>query len=101
MSKTRGLADAKLIALQAEDHYIRVITDRGDDLVLYRFGDALAEVSALQGLRVHRSYWIARDAIAAVEFAAKTYSVVLSNGRRVPVSRSYIALLRSSGLIQT
>jgi LytTr DNA-binding domain len=99
MQRTRGLAEARLLAIQAEDHYIRVITDSGDDLVLYRFSDALEELAQRLGYRVHRSYWIAKDAVSAVECENKNYIAILANGLRVPISRSNIGLLRAEGLI--
>jgi hypothetical protein len=99
MQRTRGLAQAKLLALQAEDHYVRVITDRGDDLVLYRFSDALEELRAHPGFRVHRSYWVAREAVQAVQTENKNHVAILSNGLRVPISRANIGLLRAEGLI--
>lgn len=39
-----------LLALAAEDHYLRVYTDRGENLILRRFGDALADLAGLDGL---------------------------------------------------
>jgi len=99
MQRTRGLVDAELLALQAEDHYIRVITDRGEDLVLYRFSDALEELAARPGYRVHRSYWIASHAVKSISTENKNFVAELKNGRRIPISRSNVGLLRAEGLI--
>ncbi len=46
--------DATLIAVEAEDHYLRVHTDAGEELVTARFGDALAELAGARGFRTHR-----------------------------------------------
>jgi DNA-binding LytR/AlgR family response regulator len=54
------------IALRMEDHDVRVSTDRGGALVLMRMADAVAEVSAIAGLRTHRSWWLARSAVTGV-----------------------------------
>jgi hypothetical protein len=99
MQRTRGLAQTKLLAVQAEDHYVRVITDRGDDLVLYRFSDALEELRSFAGFRIHRSYWVAREAVRSIETENKNYFALLSNGLKVPISRANIGLLRAEGLI--
>jgi DNA-binding LytR/AlgR family response regulator len=44
--KLRG---ARLIAVQSEDHYLRLHTDRGSDLILMRLADALSELEGLEG----------------------------------------------------
>lgn len=85
-----------ILALAAEDHYLRVITDRGEALILKRFGDALADVAALDGLRVHRSWWVSRSAVASVERDGERLMLVLRGGFRVPVSRSYALAVREA-----
>ena len=57
------LARADLIAVQAEDHYLRVHTSAGSDLILMRFADALAALAPCDGVRAHRSWWVARRAV--------------------------------------
>lgn len=59
---------ARLIAVEAEDHYLRVHTDAGDELLTMRFGDALAELARADGLQIHRSWWVAADAIEGVSW---------------------------------
>jgi DNA-binding LytR/AlgR family response regulator len=54
--------------VEAEDHYLRVHTDAGDELITARFGDALAELAARQGFQTHRSWWVAADAIDEVRW---------------------------------
>lgn len=55
--KLRGAA---IRAVQAEDHYLRIHTDRGSDLILMRLSDAVEELEGLEGARTHRSWWVAR-----------------------------------------
>lgn len=43
------LRRARLLALEAEDHYLRVHTDAGSVLILLRFTDAIAEADGLPG----------------------------------------------------
>lgn len=84
-----------LLALEMEDHYLRVHTAAGSDLILMRLRDAVAELAAMDGLQVHRSYWVAAGAVQEVERTGDGRMVlVLSNGLRVPVSRSYAAAVR-------
>uniref|UniRef100_UPI003A911B6A LytTR family DNA-binding domain-containing protein n=1 Tax=Minwuia sp. TaxID=2493630 RepID=UPI003A911B6A len=86
-----------LHALQAEDHYIRVYTAQGDDLILHRFSDAMIELENLDGLRVHRSWWVARAGLADVARHDRKVFLVLKNGTEVPVSRTYMPAVRDAG----
>lgn len=85
---------SRILALQAEDHYVRVITETGSQLLLMRLSDAIAELDGLEGLRVHRSWWVARSAIADANLKARGATVTLVNGQDVPVARNQVALLR-------
>jgi hypothetical protein len=77
----------ELIALEMEDHYVRVHTSRGSQLLLMRMRDAVAELDGVEGAQVHRSWWIARSAVARVEPHGRTLAIKLANGLKVPVSR--------------
>jgi len=87
----------ELLCLQAEDHYLRVHTPLGSDLMLCRLSDAIAELGGLPGLQVHRSYWVAKAAVAGVERNGKKLALRLTNGLEVPVSRTFLRGLRSAG----
>lgn len=86
-----------LLCLQAEDHYVRVHTALGDDLILHRFSDAVEELDGLRGLRVHRSWWIAEDAVQDVVRRDRKTWLLLRNGLEVPVSRTYLPAVREAG----
>ena len=91
---------AKLLHLRMQDHYLEVHTATGSELLLIRFRDALREVEDVNGLQVHRSHWVARDAVAGVERrGGGRVSLRLVNGSQVPVSRSFAPILRSRGWI--
>lgn len=94
LSRVRPERDGELLALQADGHYLRVYTANGSDLVLYRFGDALAELSDSEGMRVHRSWWVADRAISPQTDGDR---LTLVNGLEVPVSRSYRVPVRERG----
>ena len=87
----------ELIALEAEDHYLRVHTALGSELILARLSDALAQLEGHDGLRVHRSWWVAADAVAAVRNANGRTSLQLRNGLDVPVSRTHQRAVRERG----
>lgn len=92
--KLRG---ARIRAVQAEDHYLRIHTDRGSDLVLMRFSDALDELEGLEGAQTHRSWWVARDAVQAVSRGDGRATLTLEGGLNAPVSRRYAKALRDTG----
>ena len=88
---------ARLIAIEAEDHYVRVHTDMGPELVTMRFSDALQELAQAYGYRVHRSWWVAAEAIEGVRWTRAGGEARLADGLVAPVSRSYAATLKRAG----
>lgn len=88
---------ARLLAVEAEDHYLRVHTDAGDELITLRFSDALIELERLSGYQTHRSWWVAAAAIEAVRWRRGRGELRLSHGLTVPVSRTYSATLKREG----
>ena len=88
---------ASLFAVEAEDHYLRVHTDAGDELITARFGDALAELAAAPGFQTHRSWWIAADAIDDVKWLRGRGEAKLKCGLTVPISRSNAGPLKAAG----
>lgn len=90
---------AALFAVSSEDHYLRVHTDRGEELILMRLADALRELDGAGGLQVHRSWWVAADGIADVEREGGRPVLILKSGGRAPVSRTYRKAARDAGLI--
>ena len=91
------LRGAAIEALQAEDHYLRVHTERGSALILMPLSAALAGVAARRGRQTHRSWWVARDAVVASARRGGRASLTLRSGLRVPVSRTFAPLLRRDG----
>jgi hypothetical protein len=87
----------KVLALQGEDHYVRVHTVLGSELLLMRMGDAIAELGGLEGERVHRSWWVARVAVRDVRASGRRLSLTLTNGLEVPATRDASAKLRQAG----
>lgn len=89
----------RLLALSAEDHYVRVRTDLGDHMILMRLSDAIAETAPEPGLQVHRSHWAARAAVATARRQGDRAILTLTTGAEIPVSRANVAQLRAEGLL--
>lgn len=91
------LRHARLIAVEAEDHYLRVHTDRGSDLILMRLADALDELEGLEGAQTHRSWWVAKDSVRGATRRDGRATLELECGVTAPVSRRYARALREAG----
>lgn len=92
-----NLRNAPILALQSEDHYLRVHTGRGDALILMRLSDAIAAAEALDGAQTHRSWWVAKDAVRQVRKGDGRATLTLEGGIEAPVSRTYYPKLREAG----
>ena len=88
-----------LLALGGEDHYVRAYAKGRDTLILIRLRDAIAELEGVDGVQVHRSWWVARDAIAGQERDGRNVRLILAGGQKVPVSRDGVKLLAETGWI--
>jgi DNA-binding LytR/AlgR family response regulator len=88
---------ARLIAVEAHDHYLKVHTDAGEELITLRFADALAELERAHGWRVHRSWWVAAEAVESVRWRRGVGEIRLAGGLEAPVSRTHAPVLREAG----
>jgi hypothetical protein len=91
------LRGAEIYAVEAEDHYLRLHTSRGTDLILMRLSDAVAELDGLEGAQVHRSWWVAKTGLADVRRLARRTVLKLKDGAEAPVSRANLRQLRDAG----
>ena len=88
---------AEILALSAEDHYLRVHTSAGECLILMRLYDAIRELDGIEGSQIHRSWWVAKDAVADIARGDGKVDMLLKGGLRAPVSRRYQKALRTDG----
>jgi hypothetical protein len=87
-----------VLALQMEDHYVRVHRPTGSELLLMPLSQAIGATRA-KGLQIHRSWWVAEEAVVAVEGTPRSMRVRLSNGAVAPVARSAVIRLKAAGWI--
>ena len=85
-----------IIALEMEDHYVRVHTMLGSALVLMRLRDAMVHVAEIEGMQVHRSWWVARGAVEDVLREGRNLRLGLARGIEAPVARAKIAELKDA-----
>jgi hypothetical protein len=86
-----------VLYLRMEDHYVRVRTEHGSRLEIGPLARVTAGLSGVEGLQVHRSWWVARRAIAGVERDGRNLRLRLTDGETAPVSRASVAKLRAAG----
>lgn len=91
------LRGGQVYAVEAQDHYLRLHTSKGQDLILLRLSDAVAELEGVEGAQTHRSWWVARDAVTDVRRGDGRATLTLRNGVEAPVSRAYARALREAG----
>jgi hypothetical protein len=88
ISKFSKLIGTDIIYMMSELHYVRVVTSKGETLVLHNLKDAIAELpSEYSGIQTHRSYWAASKHIDSTKDKNGQTSLVLSLGKIIPVSR--------------
>lgn len=83
----------ELISLTTHDHYLEVVTRAGQGKILKRMADAVVELGTYPGMQIHRSHWVAFDAVERLERDGRKLQVMLSDGRSLPVSRPNAAPL--------
>lgn len=93
--------EGPILALQSEDHYVRVHGVRGSELLLMRLRDAIPEMADCPGYQVHRGWWVAGSAVAGTETNGRNRTIVLINGEKVPVARDSVAALERAGFLPT
>ncbi len=86
----------EILALEAQDHYLRVHLPGKDALIHMGLNAAIAAIRTDIGIRCHRRWWVAHSAIDCLERDGASYILRLNSGQICPVGRSYIAAVRSA-----
>lgn len=100
LAATASLPDhllASALCLQMEDHHVRVHLHGRSYLHFAVMRDVIAAMDEHRGLQVHRSWWVAHDAVEGWYRDGRSVALLLVNGLRVPVARNRVATLRAEG----
>lgn len=95
LSRLPAEIGSAIVALETEDHYLRVHAAGGSALILMRMADAVALFDPALGAQVHRRWWVAQDAVAGLRTDGQKLSLCLTDGRLVPVGRTFAAAVRA------
>lgn len=93
------VASGTLLSISVRDHYVDVQTSHGVSSLLMRLGDAMVETDPVEGAQIHRSHWVAWEAVQGVERDGAKLFVVLAGGTRLPVSKNHRDKLVARGLV--
>ena len=89
----------RLLRCEVSGHHTVIVTEAGQATLRLRFADAISELDEADGLRVHRSHWVAREAVHGHDNVNGRLFLTLADGARVPVSRNYRRAVEASGLV--
>jgi len=89
----------RLIRMEAQDHYLSVVTAAGETLILMRMADAEALLAEADGIRVHRSHWVMRAEVRGHLRREGRDFLLMSDDSEVPVSRGARPDVERTGLI--
>ena len=84
-----------LVYMEAELHYLKVVTAQGQALILYSLKDAVSELPGGDGIVCHRSFWVSKAHIETFKQKGRQGTLVLSDGLQIPVSRRKLAEVRA------
>ncbi len=78
----------QLIAIEAQEHHLRVVLRDREFTVRARLRDVIAQASLSTGIQPHRSWWVAACAVAELTREEGRPGLRLVNGQTVPVARA-------------
>lgn len=85
----------EIVSLSAQDHYVKVTTTKGSDLILSRLSDAIDELDHIEGIRIHRSHWVARNHAHMLTRLDGKPALQLADGRLLPVAQARLKAVKS------
>lgn len=100
LSRLPAEAASDIMSMTVRDHYVDVRTSSGIHALLMRLSDAIGETDSVEGAQIHRSHWVAWSAVSGVEVKGQKMVVVLTDGARLPVSKTYRPLVEARGIGQ-
>ncbi|WP_300012320.1 LytTR family DNA-binding domain-containing protein [uncultured Roseobacter sp.] len=76
-----------LIRVEAQDHYVRLITSDGTATLKLAFSDCVAALARFQGGQCHRSHWVRFKHVKTIKRSGSAYVCTLKDDTQIPVSR--------------
>lgn len=79
----------QIYRVEAQEHYVQVVSSDDTRMLLYRFSDVVKQLPDSLGLQVHRSHWVAYDAVEKLSFQGQSLKLLLKDDTQIPVSRTF------------
>jgi hypothetical protein len=84
-----------LILIGAEDHYLRVVTLQGNQMIRGKLATVVEKLDPDLGVQVNRSVWVARAQISYAQIEdSRKMCLFLGNGQEVTVARPRLTLVK-------
>ena len=80
--------------ISAADHYVEFVTEKGRHMARMTMKVAVDKTAEADGLRVHRSHWVAYKAMLSIDKIGERHSLTLRNGDQIPVSAKSVEAVR-------
>lgn len=85
----RRFAIHQIMCLQAEEHYVLItLKNAQTELLRGKISDAVAVLADVDGKRIHRSHWVAADAVAGWRADRSGHTILTCFGKDLPVARN-------------
>lgn len=92
--------ESPIWALSADDHYVQIQTEKERHMILSSLTDAIKKTDNVEGLRLHRSHWVAKQGVKKVVRKNGRMVCILHNDITIPVSRSGQAKVKEAGWLR-
>jgi len=79
--------------------YVRIHSEAGEHMLLMRLSDSEDFTAPLEGLKPHRSWWVAADGVEEIIRSGGKLKIRLKSGKDVPVSREGAKRIKEAGWI--
>lgn len=76
-----------LISVSSQDHYVRIRTQNGEDLVRARLSDLVKNLGCQAGIQPHRSHWVPLRAVVGMASHNGHKTLELRDGSEIPIAR--------------
>ncbi|MBI1494744.1 LytTR family DNA-binding domain-containing protein [Halocynthiibacter styelae] len=84
-----------LLTIQAQEHYVELSCINRSDMTRISISKAVKALEGVDGMQVHRSWWVARRAAKQLKREAGKLVLELNSGENIPVSRGRSATVRT------
>jgi len=83
-----------LLTIQAQEHYVQLNCINRNGMTRLSISKAIAQLDGVDGIQVHRSWWVARQAAKQLKREDGKQVLELNTGELIPVSRGRSAAVR-------